>query len=524
MPGLRITSWNVNGIRNPFAYQPWRENKTYQAMFDSLEADIVIMQETKIQPKDLQDDMVLVPGWDVYFSLPKFKKGYSGVAIYTRTSKCCPIRAEEGITGVLCPPNSATRFRDLPADCQIGGYPRPGQLTRDVDEATLDSEGRCMILEFPAFVLIGVYSPAARDETRTDFRLGFQEAMDVRVRNLVAMGKHVVLTGDLNIIRGELDTAGLVDWLRKANMSLDDFLSTPSQRLLNHLVFGGVVIGKRDHGRETPVMCDLGREFHPIRQGMYTCWETRRNARPSNFGSRIDYVLCSAGIRSWFVDAGIQEGLLGSDHCPVYATLSDIVKAGEEDVHIADLVNPEGMFRHGERLRDWSTKDLLSLSARLIPNFDRRQSVKDMFSKRFPQPPHKETPPVLSTAIASNTSMDTQAAASTTFQSGLQKRPRSPPVSSPPQKKAKSAAGRSLAKQTTSGSQTSLRGFFTPKQSLRASETIFDPIQSKESWSKILGKRVAPNCEHGEPCTSLVTKKPGINCDSPAYLPSALVD
>jgi AP endonuclease 2 len=44
-------------------------------MFEILEADIVVMQETKIQRKDLQDDMVLVPGWDVYFSLPKHKKG-----------------------------------------------------------------------------------------------------------------------------------------------------------------------------------------------------------------------------------------------------------------------------------------------------------------------------------------------------------------------------------------------------------------------------------------------------------------
>ena len=46
-----------------------------QAMFDILEADIVIFQETKIQCKDLRDDMVLVPGWDCYFSLPKHKKG-----------------------------------------------------------------------------------------------------------------------------------------------------------------------------------------------------------------------------------------------------------------------------------------------------------------------------------------------------------------------------------------------------------------------------------------------------------------
>lgn len=46
-------------------------------MFEILESDIVIMQETKIQRKDLQDDMVLVPGWDVFFSLPKHKKGSS---------------------------------------------------------------------------------------------------------------------------------------------------------------------------------------------------------------------------------------------------------------------------------------------------------------------------------------------------------------------------------------------------------------------------------------------------------------
>ena len=46
-----------------------------QAMFDILEADIVVFQECKVQRKDLNDDMVLVPGWDVYFSLPKHKKG-----------------------------------------------------------------------------------------------------------------------------------------------------------------------------------------------------------------------------------------------------------------------------------------------------------------------------------------------------------------------------------------------------------------------------------------------------------------
>jgi exonuclease III len=72
---VRITTWNVNGIRNPFGYEPWRKNRTFGHMFDVLETDIIIMQELKIQRKDLTDDMVLVPGWDCYFSLPKHKKG-----------------------------------------------------------------------------------------------------------------------------------------------------------------------------------------------------------------------------------------------------------------------------------------------------------------------------------------------------------------------------------------------------------------------------------------------------------------
>jgi hypothetical protein len=72
---MRLTTWNVNGIRNPFSYHPWSITKTFPAMFDILEADIIVMQELKIQRKDLRDDMVILDGWDCYFSLPRQKKG-----------------------------------------------------------------------------------------------------------------------------------------------------------------------------------------------------------------------------------------------------------------------------------------------------------------------------------------------------------------------------------------------------------------------------------------------------------------
>ncbi|KAK0753565.1 Endonuclease/exonuclease/phosphatase [Schizothecium vesticola] len=586
--GLRITTWNVNGIRNPFGYQPWRESRTFQAMFDTLEADIVVMQETKIQRKDLSDDMVLVPGWDVFFSLPKYKKGYSGVAIYTRTSKCCPIRAEEGITGVLCPRNSATRFRERPVDQQIGGYPRADQIPASLDEASLDAEGRCMILEFPAFVLLGVYSPASRDETRTEFRQAFLNLLDIRVRNLVAMGKQVVLVGDLNIIRSELDTAGLQERLRKEALSLIDFFSSPSRRFLNQLVFGGQVVGERDAERQQPVLWDLCREFHPERKGMYTCWETKKNARPGNFGSRIDYVLCSAGIKDWFVDANIQEGLLGSDHCPVYAMLGDAVHREGQSMHIADIMNPEGMFQNGERLREWMPKDLLPLSAKLIPEFDKRQSIRDMFFKKATPAAKQDSPPVASgsgqaipfeeeddvrvsgtDAWGQRTSVSaSQLSTDTYFPSSLPstQSPRKPsppkrPAEYPgpanrPQKKSKATRGKDSSAKS-GPAQSSLMGFFKPKAAEssagngpgRSNEgsspfrknaslpaalkptfgedsvervpptdadaedaMVHDPIVAKESWSKLLGKRVVPKCEHDEDCKSQVTRKPGVNC------------
>ncbi|KAK2629653.1 hypothetical protein QTJ16_000473 [Diplocarpon rosae] len=380
--GLRITTWNVNGIRNPFGYQPWRQERTFSAMFEILQADIVIMQETKIQRKDLRDDMVLVPGWDVFFSLPKHKKGYSGVAVYFRNSVCAPIRAEEGITGVLTPPNSSTSFFDLPEEQQIGGYPSPRQLSEcSLDAATLDSEGRCVVLEFPAFVLIGTYCPANRDESRDEFRIGFLNALDARVRNLVAAGKRVFLTGDLNIVQEPMDSANAEEQLRQHGITSEEYISIPARRILNQLLVGGKVIGDRDEGREEPVMWDICRAFHPTRKGMFTCWEQKINARPGNFGSRIDYVLCSQGWKDWFCESDIQEGLMGSDHCPVYAVLKEKVKIDGKEVHIRDMMS-SGMFKDGTRQREWCAKDLLPMSARLIPEFDRRRSIRDMFSTK----------------------------------------------------------------------------------------------------------------------------------------------
>ena len=179
-----------------------------------------------------------------------------------------------------------------------------------MDATALDSEGRCVLLEFPAFVLCGVYCPANRDETRDTFRHGFLDVLDARIRNLIDIGKRVFLTGDLNISREEIDTANAEASMRKQGLTGMEFVSTPARRLFNHLLEGGKVFGERDEGREYSVLWDICRDFHPNRKGMFTCWEQKVNARPGNCGARIDYVLCSLTMKDWFSDSNIQEGLM----------------------------------------------------------------------------------------------------------------------------------------------------------------------------------------------------------------------
>lgn len=501
------------------------------------------------------------------------------MVIYTRNATCAPIRAEEGITGLLSPPNSSTTFRDLPEDEQIGGYPNLEQLSgSDIDPALLDSEGRCVILEFPAFVLIGTYCPAERDSTRSPFRTAFLNLLDSRIRNLAKMGKRVVWTGDFNISREEIDTAAAEESMRKNDMDAIEWISTPARRMFNQLLVGGKVHGERDEGREKSILWDLCRGFHEGRKGMYTCWETKVNARPGNYGARIDYVVCSHEIKEWFSDSNIQEGLMGSDHCPVYAVTKGNILIDGVQKHILDLMNPPGMFLDGIRQVEWSSKNLLPMSGKLIQEFDRRRNIRDMFTRKVSIPREKSsvdevsldetrTPAISSQLSASSTlngivpeSYEASSYSSTVSNSVIlpitststnNKRSSNTEAQSPVTKRSKSAS-QSLTSSASSKGQQSLKGFFmaktpnTPQLKSTTSNTIdsasaapkqpekldstassltVSPSKSdfsfedeaanfevRQSWGKLFAKPIAPKCEHNEPCKTMLTKKPGINC------------
>ncbi|QIW99295.1 hypothetical protein AMS68_004813 [Peltaster fructicola] len=568
---MRLTTWNVNGIRNPFAYQPWNSARTYPAMFDILESDIVVMQELKIQRKDLRDDMVILDGWDCYFSLPKHKKGYSGVGIYTRNATCAPIRAEEGLLGVL-PSPSGVPFRDLPAQQHIGGYLSDDQIEGlNVDPVMLDAEGRCVALEFPAFILFGVYAPANSNGQRDDFRHAFHCALDRRIRNLVASGKAVILVGDLNVSRDEKDGASAAEDCRKEGISHEQYISTPNRRIFNQLLIGGEVFGERDKGRETGVLWDTSRGFHPDRRGMYTHWEQKINARPGNYGSRIDFILVSESLQSWIKDANIQEGLLGSDHCPVYIDFHDTV--GEQQL-LVDLMNPTGVFLKGERLQEWRIQDVPQFSGRRLPEFDKRRSIKSMFaapltkSASVTEEPsdndvaeqiQQPSIPILQPSPALTSSPALKRKSSTTAKISPPKRTKSDPAvagkgqkslmgffqpklqakktdtseSNPqddhgfPDDDVPASAGTatidvkpeltpaSSPAQVRKNDPGSANGSFTePYSPASTSDSPTKTMQSFEAreqthrnWNALFSRPVAPLCEHGEPCKKHVDQK-----------------
>ena len=493
--------------------------------------------------------------------------GYSGVVIYTRNSTCAPILAEEGITGILSSPNSSTSFRDLPESEQIGGYPTMSQLSQsEIDPTTLDSEGRCVILEFPAFVLIGTYCPAERDETRTEFRSGFLQVLDSRIRNLVKMGKRVIWTGDLNISREEIDTAMAEEMMRKNGVDEVGWISTPARRLFNQMLVGGKVHGERDEGREKAIMWDVCRAFNEGRKGMYTCWETKVNARPGNYGARIDYVVSSHDMKDWWSDANIQEGLMGSDHCPVFGTFYDKVQLGNSEQHILDLVNPPGMFEDGVRQQEWSNKCYLPMSGKLIPEFDRRRNIRDMFSRT----PSMTKP--TAAAMSAISLSQSSAVKSPSKEASPQKISTAPkPINGkrtaqadvPPPSTKRNKSSSQVTSNGISKGQQSLKGFFTrpvpalpveatldtaaiskkfqelgdqandkihenldgaadmimpspAKTDTTISDADVEAIEAsntakKQSWNKLFAKPVAPKCEHDEPCKTMQTKKAGAN-------------
>ncbi|PWN31148.1 DNase I-like protein [Jaminaea rosea] len=309
---MRILTWNVNGLRKLRTYQPFSLMKSWHDILSHLQADIVCLQETKLTRKQaLEDKEMCLPSssWESYWDFHP-SRGYSGTAVYTRGDIARPLHFERGLTGA--------KGRD-----GIGGY------AGDYEDFSIDEEGRAVVLDFGLFVLFNLYCPVMGSEERHDFRMAFYSAVNERARALLAAGRNVIIVGDINIARQPIDHCDYQGLGGDGPADGDEEFYSGSQARswLDRFI----------HPKGP--FHDVQREAHPQRKGMYTCWSTLKNARPTNYGTRIDYTLVSSGLKDWVKGADIQAEVPGSDHCPVWVDLWDEREVGGKVLKLRDAMS-----------------------------------------------------------------------------------------------------------------------------------------------------------------------------------------
>ena len=206
--GCRLVTWNI-GQRGLSQTLASTFSGSLANLVASLEADIVLLQETKLASRKPQPQM-LVEGFTSFFCSTRNSSPYAGVGVLIRDALCLPVLGfEEGVTGAL----QAARVPGVGAGVRGGAGDAP--TADDLHVAghsftalELDSDGRALLLDLGQFVLVCVYCPAGSDDAaKRAFRILFLKALGRRLRKLLAGGAKVLLAGDVNVSLTEKDTA-----------------------------------------------------------------------------------------------------------------------------------------------------------------------------------------------------------------------------------------------------------------------------------------------------------------------------
>lgn len=252
-----IISWNVNGLRAV------DRKGQFERILDK-DPDILCIQETKSMPDQLSEEARSPKGYHSYFHFPTMKKGYSGVAIYTK---------EE-----------------------------PLEVINDLGIPEMDQEGRLILARFKDFTLINCYFPnGGGAPERLAYKLAFYDHFLAYVEKLKETSPNIIFCGDVNVAHKEIDLAR-----PKENATHVGFL--PVERAwMDKLI---------EHG-----WIDVFRHFYPTKEGAYTYWDMKSFARERNVGWRIDYFFTTGEMLKKVEKIEIMDSFLGSDHCPVRLVL-----------------------------------------------------------------------------------------------------------------------------------------------------------------------------------------------------------
>ncbi|CAI5757346.1 unnamed protein product [Candida verbasci] len=326
----RFITFNVNGLKTLFNYHPWNKfNSDLNEIFKSLQSDIITLQELKLTESSLSSlkDIGHLKDYKSFISLPSLKKGYSGVGLFVKNN-IGVIKAEEGITGHLANKKGVS-YR---ANNGIGGYPN----VLEEEGIYIDSQGRCVIIELvDNSIIFALYCPANSSGTEDgeEYRIRFLSLLLERCQNLYKLGKEVVVMGDINVAIDLIDSAEGIKGRLMSNLitqSDNNFEiinyeecckfkeSTPARKLMNKYVIRTLWqdISEKEEGEQ--FLYDTTRFIQGRRMKMYTVWNTIKNSRSINFGSRIDLILATEKLIGNVTHSDIMQNVQGSDHCPVY--------------------------------------------------------------------------------------------------------------------------------------------------------------------------------------------------------------
>ena len=250
---MNILSWNVNGLRA----------LCKKGQFDWLlrhSPDIFCLQETKAEKHQLPAETAEPKGYYSYYDHSKAKKGYSGVAIYSKI--------------------------------------KPNKVEYKMGNPTLDNEGRLISAHYDDFVLVNVYFPnGGGGPDRLEFKLAFYDEFLSYVDDLRKKGCKIIFCGDINTAHEEIDLAR-----PKENENNTGFL--PVERAwLDEVVAHGYA--------------DVFRYFYPNKTGIYTYWDMKTFSRSRNVGWRIDYFFVTPEILNNVKAINTFTDIHGSDHCPL---------------------------------------------------------------------------------------------------------------------------------------------------------------------------------------------------------------
>ena len=245
---MKFVSWNVNGLRACI-------NKGFADFFKQVEADIFCIQETKLQPEQVE---ISFEGYHQYFN-SAVRKGYSGTAVFTKEEPLC--------------------------------------ISFDLGLEKHNDEGRVITLEYGEFYFVTVYTPnSQRELTRLAYRMEWEEDFRAYLMELDKK-KPVIVCGDMNVAHKEIDLKNPKTNTKNAGFTIEE------REKMTKLLDSGFV--------------DSFRYLYPEETGAYTWRSYMFRAREKNAGWRIDYFLVSDRLKERIEDNIIHKDVMGSDHCPV---------------------------------------------------------------------------------------------------------------------------------------------------------------------------------------------------------------